>query len=133
MCAAATHSTGAIRMFDQAGSPLPQALVGYCEYDPATPPSYPTTPGTDCARGSGFRGPDSDGVIRVPITDPSSKLDITGYLPCTDGWYLFGDYNDRTDNGYAFWTITANDLVTNGLDLRILGDVAVCLAPVPPA
>jgi hypothetical protein len=120
-------------MFDEAGSPLPQAFIGYCEYDPATPPSYPNDPDTDCPRGSGFRAPDGDGVIRVPVTDPGSELDITGYLRCTDGWFLFGDYNNRTENGYAAWTITANDLLTNGLDLEILGDVTACLAPVMPS
>ena len=125
-------STGSIRMFDLSGTPLPQAMISYCEYDPSTPPSYPNEPGTDCPRGNGFRGPDGDGVIRVPVTNPNSNLDITGLLACTDGSFLFGDHNNSTSNGYSFWTISASDLVTNGLDLTIIGNVAACLAPAPP-
>jgi hypothetical protein len=121
--------TAEIRMVDESGAPLPAAFVSTCGYDASTPPMY--EPGTTnvCSPDSGWEGPDGDGVIRVPVADPTLMYDITGFLSCTNGWYLFGEFNN-TLNGYTFWTISGADLLANGLELTIIGDVEACLAPV---
>ena len=70
-------------------------------------------------------------MIRVPIADPSLMYDITGFLSCTDGWFLFGESNNSMPGGYRFWTISGADLLANGLTFTIIGDVATCVAPIP--
>ena len=119
-----------IRMVDESGAPLPAAFVGTCGYDASTPPVYAPDVPLVCSADSGWRGPDGDGVIRIDVADPSLMYNISGYLSCTNGWFLFSEFNN-TSNGYTFWTISGADLLANGLELTIVGDVDTCVAPVP--
>ena len=123
--------TVVINLFDEQGNSLAStpALVDVCGYDPLFPPTYPIgREHNGCSPDSGFVGPDADRVVRVRV-DTALTYDLTGILPCTDGSFLFGDYNNSTSNGYSFWTISASDLVTNGLDLTVRGDISACLGP----
>ncbi len=117
--------TAEIRVFDEAHNPLPQAFLGICQYDPATPPTYPPPAVTVCDPAEWFVGSDSDGVIRIEV-DPDLMYDITSFLSCTDGSFLFNEGN-FTQAGYHLDRISGADLLANGLETKIVGDVATCV------
>jgi hypothetical protein len=123
--------TAEIRIVDGSGVLVPNAFVSVCQYDPATPPTYPNGDVNVCAPGTPWRGPDTDGVIRIGV-DPDLMYDITGFLSCTNGWYLFGGGNFE-QSGYLVWRQSGADLLANGLEMALIGDVETCLAPVPLA
>ena len=123
--------TAEIRIYDDFGVLVPNAFIGVCQYDPATPPTYPPGEVTVCDPATWWRGHDSDGVIRIQV-DPDLMYDITGFLSCTDGWFLFGGGN-FAQSGYLVWRQSGADLLANGLEMTLIGDIEACLAPVPPA
>ena len=122
--------TVVINLFDGQGNTLAgtPALVDVCGYDPLFPPTYPIGGQHEgCSPDSGFVGPDADGLVRVRV-DPVLTYDLQGMLPCVDGSFLFSDYNS-SPNGYPVWTMTGNELLTEGLDLTVPGDINSCLGP----
>lgn len=118
-------TTAEIRIVDEGHEPLPQAFVGVCQYDPATPPTYPPPAVSVCNPAEWWAGSQPDGVIRIQV-DADRMYDITGFLSCTDGWFLFGGGN-HAQAGYEVWRISGADLLANGLDITIRGDVAGCV------
>jgi hypothetical protein len=117
-----------INLYDESGESLAGtgAFVDLCGYDPLFPVNYPIgQQHTGCSSDSGFVHQDQSGIIRVHV-NPALTYDVSSFIKCADGSFLVGDHN-RTPGGYSVWTTTATDLLTNGLDLTIRGNVDTCV------
>lgn len=116
---------GAVRLVDAQGTPLPSAVAGFCEYDPASPPNWPN--GNDGCIASGFVAADTLGIAHVPVVDSGHDIGIAGFLACEGGGFEFSDSNTVLDGGYSRWSVTGEQLLAGGLTVTFPGDVATCL------